>query len=130
MWNVFQQLGEEDEFHEATRSLLSPLASSPSGAPDTVPYALDREQRTAELRSAGFDQISYEQAQWSYSISTAQVGELYAGFSSIQRLPESERDRLLEKLMAIADSRFSGKVTRNMTTCLYQCRRPNSTIQG
>ena len=124
MWNVFQQLGEVDEFHEATLSLLSPLARSPSGAPDTIPYALDHERRTTELRIAGFDQISYEQSQWSYRINATQVGELYGGFSQIQRLPESERDRLLDELVEIAASRFGGEVTRNMTTCLYHCRRP------
>ena len=124
IWNVFQQLDVKDGFHDATTALLSALASSPSGAPDTLPYALDRGARDADLHSAGFNRISYEESRWPYTISSDEVRALYAGFSPIQRLPASERAALLEQLVDIADCQFGGTVTRNMTTCLYHCRRP------
>lgn len=119
-WNVFQDLDKPDPFHDATRALLAPLAASPSGAPDTVPFALDRTAREAEARRAGFSDISYEESHWVYEISTAQVSRLYGGFSSIQRLEEDARRALLADLMRIAEVEFNGHVTRNMTSCLYR----------
>lgn len=122
IWNVFQDLGKADPFHEATRTLLAPLAASPSGKPDTVPFALDRSARESDARRAGFSEIHYEESRWNYEISTTEVGKLYAGFSSIQRLEEQPRRVLLEQLMTIAETRFDGQVTRNMTSCVYRLR--------
>ncbi len=121
-WNVFQDLNKPDPFHDATAALLAPLAASPSGAPDAVPFALDRAAREAEARRAGFSAISYEESHWAYEISTTQVGRLYGGFSSIQRLEADARRELLADLMRIAEVEFSGRVTRNMTSCLYLIR--------
>ncbi len=121
-WNLFQDPDKPDPFHEATKSLLAPLAVSPSGAPDTLPWALERTARESEARAAGFDEITYDESRWSCEIDTEQVGLLYANFSAVQRLPADERDRLLEALMEIAETRFAGRVRRNMTSCLYQLR--------
>jgi SAM-dependent methyltransferase len=44
-WHVFGDPDRADPFHEATRTILQPLASSPSGAPDAVPFALDTPTR-------------------------------------------------------------------------------------
>ena len=122
IWNLFQDPGKPDPFHEATKSLLAPMAVSPSGAPDTLPWALDRAAREREARRAGFTRVSYEESRWSYEISTEQVGMLYANFSGVQRLPAGERSRLLNALMDIAEDAFAGRVVRNMTSCLYQLR--------
>lgn len=48
-WNVFQDLEREDPFHDATRSILANLAISPSGAPDAMPFPLDRRAREADF---------------------------------------------------------------------------------
>lgn len=122
MWNVLQDLDKDDPFHDATKDLLASLADSPSGAPDSTPFALDRGAREADARAAGFEQISYKESRWSYVITTEQVGKLYEGFSSIQRLDDDSRQNLLQKLMMIADEQFDGRVVRNMTSCLYQLR--------
>lgn len=119
MWNVLQDLNKEDPFHDATKDLLASLADSPSGAPDSTPFALDRAAREEESRAVGFSQISYSESRWSYVITTEQVGKLYEGFSSIQRLDDDPRNDLLQKLMAIAHEQFDGRVVRNMTSCLY-----------
>ncbi len=123
-WNVFQDLDKPDPFHDATRSLLSPLASSPSGAPDTVPFALDRERRQAEAAAAGLMLHEYRESRWAYELRAADIAHLYGNFSSIQRLLGEEKRALLEALVEIARTRFDGRVTRNMTSCLYQFRRP------
>jgi SAM-dependent methyltransferase len=122
-WNVLQVLNRHDAFHEATQSLLAPLTTSPSGAAG-MPFALDRGPREAALGDAGFEAIQYTESRWTLSLSTTQVGTLYEGFSSIQRLPDDERRQLLRALMHISDTRFDGQVERNMTTCLYLARTP------
>ena len=130
IWNVFQDLDKPDPFHDSTRSLLGGLASSPSGAPDTVPFALDRSAREAEARQAGLSCISYEESRWTLELAADEVRHLYGNFSAIRRLPATEKDRLLKALTEIADTRFGGRISRNMTTCLYQFRRPSSSDQG
>lgn len=119
IWNVFQDLNKSDPFHEATRSLLEPLANSPSGAPDTVPFALDRSSREAEARQAGFTALRYEESHWELILPAGEVRYLYGNFSSIQRLSPAEKDHLLDALTVIAEQQFNGQITRNMTTCLY-----------
>src|SRR5262245_42930938 len=42
-WNVFGDPEREDHFHEATKELLLSLTVSPSGAPETIPFALNTE---------------------------------------------------------------------------------------
>ena len=129
-WNVFQDLDKPDPFHEATRALLSPLADSPSGAPDTVPFALDRANREAEASRAGFNELSYEESRWTLTLDAEAAKHLYGNFSSIQRLPPAEKDNLLDALTEIAQHQFNGRITRNMTTCLYLFRCPISSPEG
>jgi hypothetical protein len=56
-------------------------------------------------------------------LDAAQVRTLYEGFSHIQRLPQARRDKLLDDLMEIAQTRFGGRVERNMTSAVYLARR-------
>ncbi|MEM8768069.1 MAG: methyltransferase domain-containing protein [Pseudomonadota bacterium] len=121
-WNVLQVLDRADEFHDRTASLLKDLAASPSGAPDTLPFALDQQARRREALAAGFEEVAYRESCWRYRLDTAGVVALYGGFSAIARLPEAERGRLLDALAAIADRDFGGVVERNVTSCLYLMR--------
>jgi SAM-dependent methyltransferase len=124
MWNVFQNLHQPDPFHEATKSFLAHLAASPSGAPDTIPFALDRRAREAEFLQTGkFEVRAYLEVQWTLQLNTAQVGLLYEGFSSIARLSEVMRNEILNRLMDVADTKFDGIVKRNMTSPLYLFQR-------
>jgi SAM-dependent methyltransferase len=123
-WNVFQDLDREDPFHDATRSLLANLGISPSGAPGTQPFALDRRAREAEFaRTDRFEAVTYAETRWTLVLDVTQVGRLYEGFSHIQRLPDVERARLLRALMEIARTEFGGRVERNMTSPIYLARR-------
>lgn len=118
-WNVLQDLDKADPFHDATERLLAPLATTPSGAPNTVPYALDRPARETDAMTAGFTEVEYQESKWTYVINTEEVGTLYGGFSQIQRLEVTAREELLSRLMEVADTQFKGRVERNVTTCLY-----------
>ena len=120
IWNVFQDLDRADPFHDATAQLLAPLAVSPSGAPDGIPFALDRDARRADALRAGFEHVTYSESRWSFLLDTEQTGKLYEGFSHIQRLDAAARTLLIEKLKRIADEEFGGRVERNVTSCLYR----------
>ncbi|MGE5717954.1 MAG: class I SAM-dependent methyltransferase, partial [Acidobacteriota bacterium] len=123
-WNVFRDLDREDPFHDATRSILADHAISPSGAPDAMPFALDRRAREADFeRTGSFDAVAYEETHWTLVLDVPTLGRLYEGFSHIQRLPESERAQLLRQLMEIARTQFGGRVERHMTSPIYLARR-------
>jgi hypothetical protein len=123
-WNVFQDLDKHDDFHQATQSVLGHLADSPSGAPDMLPFALDRAAREVEFTKDGrFELEYYQEDHWTLLLTTNQVGELYGGFSSIARLRDSERTAILDRLMDISEREFGGRVERNMTSPLYLFKR-------
>jgi len=123
-WHVFGDANREDPFHEATKTILQPLASSPSGAPDTVPFALDTEARFREFSCTGqFEQPEYAEYRWTLVLTTEQVAALYATFSHIIRLPENQRTTILDQLMEVADRQFNGRVERNVVSPVYLARR-------
>ena len=113
-WNVLGDSEKDDPFHDATHSLLSPLAVGPG-----EPFALDREARQADAKAAGFEKTEYLESRWSHVLNTAQVGKLYESFSHFQRLDADTRAEVLDALMTIADTQFNGEVIRNVTSCLY-----------
>lgn len=121
-WNVLTVLGEPDAFHDATQALLAPLSESPSGAPDRVPFALDRSARENDARSAGFERVDYFESTWTVALNTERVGKLYESFSHIQRLAPDARAKVLTQLMEVAEREFAGRVERNVTSCLYLLR--------
>lgn len=123
-WNVFADPNREDPFHDATMSILSDLAVSPSGAPDTIPFALDRSAREADFARTGrFGSVEYAQTRWTYVLDAAQVRALYESFSHIQRLPPAQRESVLDQLTDVAQTQFGGRVERNMTSPIYLARR-------
>ena len=122
IWNVLQDLEKDDAFHNATATLLSPLATSPSGAPDSLPYALNVKARELDAKTAGFKSTVYIESKWTFTVTTKQVVRLYEGFSQIQRADIATREHVLSKLQQIADEQFGGRVDRNVTSCLYLIR--------
>lgn len=124
IWNLFQDINLEDPFHEATKDLLAKLSRSPSGKPDSLPFALDRAAREAAFHSTDcFETRLYSECHWKYQLNPKGVRSLYEGFSQIARLPDAEKQPLLDRLEAIALSEFEGTVVRNMTTPLYVFQR-------
>ena len=124
LWNVFGDSSRPDPFHEATVELLGSLEISPSTEPDKVPFALDREAREKEfLQGGSFELALYAESRWQLELNPAQVKLLYEGFSSIARLPETKRSQILAELAHVAETKFDGLVTRNMSSLLYLFRR-------
>ncbi len=123
-WNILGDLHKPDPFHDATYELLADCAIGPSGAPEAIPFGLDRAAREAEFASSGaFGDVFYAETRWTLVLDTSRVGRLYEGFSHIQRLPQSQREPLLQRLMDIAQTKFGGRVERNMVSPIYLARR-------
>jgi SAM-dependent methyltransferase len=124
MWNVFQDLNLPDAFHEATKDMLADLSNSPSGNPDSLPFALDRNAREKEFLSTKYFELSmYAESHWTLSLDPIGVRSLYEGFSNISQLPDKERTALLDQIELVAKSEFGGIVERNITSPLYVFRR-------
>ena len=124
-WNVFGDPTRPDPFHDATHHILEPLAPSPSqGEKPGTPYALDFEARQAEIESVpGFYGVEAHEWRRTVVLGSEQVRALYATFSSIARLEERERIKVLDAISDVAMSRFNGRVERLIVTALYMAKR-------
>lgn len=124
-WNVFGDPQELDPFHEATKSLLSGLAASPSQpSPRGLPFALDQRARRADFQAARADRdFTVEELRWTLTLRPPEIRSLYETFAPIARLPELERERLLDEITSVAERRFAGVVERRVVTPVYLGRR-------
>jgi len=114
-----------DPFQRRTQKYFRQLSRSPShAASSNRPFALDKEVRMAELKTAGFEDANYEEIRWCTTLTTRQVVDLTATFSPVSRLPEMERSRFLSNIGHIADDEFGGQVHRNFVTAIYLARKP------
>ena len=123
-WNVFGDSDRPDPFHEATRTLLKPAETFMlGGARSATPDPHDVGKWVAEFGAAGFAEIKVERVAWTLRLDSQGVRALYGTFSNITALGPSERARVLDGLVDIAEREFGGRVTRNMVTVLYTARR-------
>ena len=116
-WNMHGDQTEEDAFHRATQSLL--------GSRDIWRSPLDADAYLGDLAAAGFYELAQEVVRWSATFDTAGTRALYATFSPIARLPDVEREQLLDAIADVAATQFGGVVERPMRTPLYTARRPD-----
>ena len=124
-WNVFRSIENTyDSFHEATQSILSGLDKSPSHADKNTDFALDITARKDEFsRTKLFSELTCRFVSWEILLDSAQVRDLYSTFSPISCLAETQRSRVLDQLAEVAEIRFAGQVSRNMTTILYCAKK-------
>jgi len=124
LWNLFQDPSRPDPFHDATNELLANLAVSPSDTKDRLPFALDRQTIEKEFNQRdAFELVMYAESHWTLTYTTAQIVQLYEGFSGILRLSNNDRKQLLDRLAQIVEVDFGGVAQRNMTSPLYLFRR-------
>jgi SAM-dependent methyltransferase len=121
-WNIFGDPAQPDEFQKASQSLFRDLDSSPFGG-SGLHYGLAVERRIGELAGAGFGDIQQEEFRWTAVLSTDQVLALTSTFSPVIRLADEERVKLMDGLRRIAESEFSGSVTRTFVTSIYTANR-------
>lgn len=124
-WNVFGDPERTDAFHDATNGLLNGLADTPSHhAGQAHPFGVDVEARMADIAAVdAFELAAFDIRKWTLTLTTAQTRALYASFSQFSVLEPAERTRILDALAQIAETKFGGRVERNMCTALYIARR-------
>lgn len=124
-WNIFGDPDEADAFHQCTHALFERLQKSPShGDGPKGHFGLDRKHRIAELEQAGFESIIAEEVRWRPVLNKQQILGLTATFSPVARLPKIERQAFLDRIGAIVDEEFGGRVMRHFMTAIYTARRP------
>ncbi len=112
-----------DPFHDATEPLLRDLEPSPGTGAGGSDFALDVAARTAELETHGFQDVEHEALRWTLRLDAAQTRRLYATYSNIARLPDAQRETILDELERIAEAEFGGRVERQMITSIYTAHR-------
>jgi len=123
-WNVFGDPDAPDPFQRASGPLFRALPASRSWPGDgRRPFALDREARLAELRTAGFTDVRFESMRWTIHMDSAQVRALAATFSQVSLAPPLERERFLAALGELVEREFGGRVERRFSTALYLGRK-------
>ncbi len=124
-WNVFGDPDRPDDFHDATDGLLNGFADTPSHhAGQAHPFGIDAEARLADIDAVGaFERAACDIRKWTLTLTTDETRALYASFSQFSVLEPDERTRLLDALAEIAQTKFAGRVERNMCTALYTARR-------
>jgi SAM-dependent methyltransferase len=121
LWNVFGDDAYPDLFHEATVGVLAG-PSSPSAGQGGVPFAVDAAARIAAIDATGaFERVLYQTSHWPLVLTADQTVALYATYSDVVAMPNFSQ--VQAELHRIAETRFGGRVTRNMTTILYLARR-------
>ena len=60
--------------------------------------------RTAELETHGFQDVEHEAERWTLRLDAAQTRRLYASYSNIARLPDAQRETILDEIERIADA--------------------------
>ena len=122
-WNAFGDPDQPDPFHDATEPLLQDLEPSPGTGAGGSDFALDVAARTAELETHGFRDVEHEAMRWTLRLDAAQTRRLYATYSNIARLPDAQREMILDELERIAEAEFGGRVERQMITSIYTAHR-------
>jgi SAM-dependent methyltransferase len=122
-WNVFGDPDKPDPFHDATETLLREAPLGPSAGSGGIPFALDVDARTAELERHGFEDDEYEAERWTLRLDAMQTRRLYETYSNIARLPESQKEMILDEIERIAGEEFGGRVERQMVTSIFTAHR-------
>jgi len=117
-WTIFGDPERHDAFHEATQRVLS------GNSPVPPPFALEVGDRVRDIEAVGaFGPVAFERVRWSRTFSSQEIRSLYGSFSSLAKLPEEPRERLLDELVRVAEDEFGGRVERPLVSAVYSAQR-------
>jgi SAM-dependent methyltransferase len=121
-WTIFADPERPDPFHDATYALLGEDRDRPIR---TSQFQLDQHGRRSDLVDlGGFVNVESECISWTAHLNPSAVRALYASFINVRRLPDADRQRVLDSLEEIASVQFGGVVERPFVTVLYTGRQP------
>jgi len=120
-WNVYRQPGIGDPLADAILPLLEGIELPPSeGA--TGHYSLDIRLHQQQLGQAGFALELQHVFRRERMLTTGQVLALYASYSFVRALPDSDRATLLAAIGALVETVFGGIAPNVVLTPLYIAR--------
>jgi SAM-dependent methyltransferase len=119
-WTYFGDKTRADPFRDAIDHVVGGLPSSP-GAEG---FGRDADAAMGALTAAGFESYEHELVRWSREWDAADIRALFATFSPIARLEETQRNTILDEVARIAEDDFGGNVVKPAVTSLYTARRP------
>ncbi len=122
-WNVYRQPGAGDEFAEMLLPTISHLPMPPSEALGGHNW-LNKDLHIGRFRNAGFIDIDYNEYRRERLLDAAAMRALYASFSFVRNLNETDRDRLLDQICDLVDSRFGGQAPNVIVSPLYLATNP------
>lgn len=124
-WNVYRATGIGDPFAEDVADLIRtiPLPPSEGAAGHT---SLDEPYQRELLRVAGFRDIEYQLFRRERMLGAREMCGLYASYSFVRRLGESERQRLLSAIAELVEQRYAGRAPNFVLTPLYLATSPGA----
>lgn len=124
-WNVFGDPQAPDAFQQASHALFATLdAPAAATQPRRLPHALDQQARLDALDQAGFTDLAVQRWDWTHAQSAGDAMALTATFSQVAALPAPARQAFLQRIGALVQDRFGGRVERRFATLLYLGRAP------
>ena len=124
-WTLFRDPNQSDAFSSAVEELLGASTRGAFDEPGRPPFQLDSERRRRDLAVwAEAQDVQSRIVSWTCVLTPLQARALYASMATVIRRPRSERQALLDRVEALADDAFGGRVERNFVTALYTGRRP------
>ncbi len=121
-WHSYRN-ADRDPFFAALEGSLRGIKLPPSEGPDGYVY-LDEARQRDVLRSHGFGDVEFELARTERSLDADGMRALYASFSFVRLLPDDARQRLLDRIADLVETRFSGRAPNIVLTPLYLARCP------
>jgi SAM-dependent methyltransferase len=130
-WTYFGDPDRPDPFRDALNPIFEALAPSLIGMcpgvafqPGDRPYALDVEDRIAEIAATGrFGAVRYEIVSWTGRHTPAELRAMFASFSPCLALAPANRIEVLDALEELAAGPFGGLVERPYLTPVYLAQR-------
>ena len=120
-WNLWYDPSGPDAFSRALDPMFEEFGDRQS------PAHVDQNQEEHWLplmRPAGFEDVTSERFPWEVEQRSDDLVALFSTFSGMRIRPAEEQTQMLERIRAVADEQFGGKVRRTYQTALYTGRKP------
>lgn len=122
-WNIYRAGGVGDPFADEIIPLLATIALPPSETLNGH-VGLNRLYQEGLLLESGFTEFEYHLFRRERTLDAAEMRALYASYSFIRRLAVTERERLLDQVADLVDTRFGGAAPNVVLTPLYIATSP------
>lgn len=124
-WNVYRTNSDLHPFWQMLRQDVAGMAHGPQEN-EHGHFALDERARLADLANAGFTACEPVRFQRAMSWTGTELRALYDSFSFVRSLDAAVRERLLDRIQAIAEREFGNDVPNPILTVGYFATSPGA----